>query len=107
LPVCPSHTTVHAGPHTAVRRIKLRARDHAFRRFRESVLQASECRDLLINFWMGHGDAEMSSRYAKQLVQNRKFRQDWSAKVGLGFEIPKLELFAIRAIRNQESTIAA
>jgi integrase len=80
---------------------------HAFRRFRESILQASECRDLLINFSMGHGDAEMSSRYAKQLVQNRKFRQEWSAKVGLGFEIPKSELTAIRAIRNPESTVAA
>jgi integrase len=80
---------------------------NAFRRFRESVLQASECRDLLINFWMGHADKEMSSRYAKQLVQNRKFRQEWSAKVGLGFEVPKLELFAIRAIRNQECRVAA
>jgi hypothetical protein len=79
----------------------------AFRRFRESILQASECRDLLINFWMGHGDAELSSRYGKQLVENRKFRQERLAKVGLGFEIPKSKLTAIRAIRNQERTVAA
>jgi hypothetical protein len=79
----------------------------AFGRFRESVLQASACRDLLIHFWRGHGDAELSSRYGKQLVENRKFRQEWSAKIGLGFEIPKSKLTAIGAIRNQESTIAA
>jgi hypothetical protein len=56
---------------------------------------------------MGHGDAETSSRFGKRLLQNWKFRQEWSAKVGLGFEISKAELIAIRAIRSQEGAIAA
>ena len=36
---------------------------HSFRRFRESVLLRSETRDILINYWMGHSDEEMSTRY--------------------------------------------
>ena len=60
---------------------------HAFRRFREAVLQASECRELLIDSWMGHSSTGMGGRYAKQLVENRKFRAEWAENVGLGFEI--------------------
>ena len=87
-------------------------RFHAFRRFREAVLQASECRELLIDYWMGHSNTEMGSRYAKQLVENRKFRGEWAEKVGLGFEIPKAVisepgLIALRALQNQESVVAA
>ena len=55
-------------------------RFHAFRRFREAVLQASECRDLLIDYWMGHSNTQMGSRYAKQLVENRKFRAEWAKR---------------------------
>lgn len=65
-------------------------RFHAFRRFREAVLQASECRELLIDYWMGHSSTDMGSRYAKQLVENRKFRAEWAETVGLGFEIPRV-----------------
>ncbi len=87
-------------------------RFHAFRRFREAVLQASECRELLIDYWMGHSNAEMGSWYAKQLVENRKFRAEWAEKVGLGFEIPEPVisepgLIALRALQNQESVVAA
>ena len=87
-------------------------RFHAFRRFREAVLLASECRELLIDYWMGHSNTEMGSRYAKQLVENRKFRAEWAEKVGLGFEIPKAiisepGLIALRALQNQESVVAA
>ena len=63
-------------------------RFHAFRRFRESVLQRSEARDLLIHFWMGHADREMSSRYGKQLIEDVPFRQQWAEKAGLGFTLP-------------------
>jgi hypothetical protein len=54
----------------------------------------------------------VGNRYAKQLVENRKFRQEWAEKVGLGFEIPKPvisepELVAILAIQNQEGGVAA
>ena len=87
-------------------------RFHAFRRFREAVLQASECRELLIDYWMGHSNTDMGSRYAKQLVENRKFRAEWAEKVGLGFEIPEViisepGLIALRALQNQEGVVAA
>jgi integrase len=87
-------------------------RFHAFRRFREAVLQASECRELLIDFWMGHSNKGMGSRYAKQLVENRKFRAEWAEKAGLGFEIPRAVisepgLIALPALQNQESVVAA
>ena len=65
-------------------------RFHAFRRFREAVLQASECRELLIDYWMGHSNTEMGSRYAKQLLEGRKFRAEWAEKVGLASRIPNL-----------------
>ena len=41
---------------------------HIFRRFRESVLQMSEVRTLLIDYWMGHANGEMARRYGKQLL---------------------------------------
>ena len=35
---------------------------HTFRRFRESILQMSEARTLLIDFWMGQANRDMSGR---------------------------------------------
>ena len=65
-----------------------RVRFHAFRRFREATLQRSEVRQILIDFWMGHENSDMSSRYGKQLTEEVEFRQQWARKVGLGFEPP-------------------
>src|SRR6266436_1410384 len=64
---------------------------HTFRRFRESILQMSEARTLLIDFWMGHANREMSGRYGKQLLDNVQWRQDCAAKVGLGYTLPTEE----------------
>jgi len=64
---------------------------HTFRRFRESILQMSEARTLLIDFWMGHANRDMSGRYGKQLLDNVQWRQDCAAKVGLGFTLPAEE----------------
>ena len=64
---------------------------HTFRRFRESILQMSEARTLLIDFWMGHANRDMSGRYGKQLLENVQWRQDCAAKVGLGFTLPNEE----------------
>jgi integrase len=64
---------------------------HTFRRFRESILQMSEARTLLIDFWMGHANGEMSGRYGKQLLDNVQWRRDCAAKVGLGFALPTEE----------------
>lgn len=63
-------------------------RFHAFRRFRQAVLEKSEVRQLLIDFWLGHDNPDMSSRYAKQLTEDVEFRQQWAEKVGLGFALP-------------------
>jgi integrase len=67
-----------------------KVRFHAFRRFRQAVLEKSEVRQLLIDFWLGHDNPDMSSRYAKQLTEDVEFRQDWTKRVGLGFELPEL-----------------
>ena len=61
---------------------------HPFRRFRESILQKSEARTLLIDYWMGHANGEMSARYGKQLLENVEWRRESAAKVGLGFTLP-------------------
>jgi integrase len=42
-----------------------KVRFHAFRRFRQSVLEKSEVRQLLIDFWLGHDNPDMSSRYVE------------------------------------------
>jgi integrase len=62
---------------------------HIFRRFREATLQMSEARTLLIDYWMGHANGEMSGRYGKQLLDNIRWRQECVAKVGLGFTLPE------------------
>ncbi len=60
---------------------------HCLRRFRQSVLLRSECRKILISAWMGHSDQEMSTRYGRQLLEDKAYRKDWAARVGTGFEI--------------------
>jgi len=65
-------------------------RFNAFRRFRESVLLRSECRQILIDYWMGHENPDMSARYGRQLVDDVKYRKEWAEKVGLGFELPRI-----------------
>ena len=62
---------------------------HTFRRFRESILQMSETRTLLIDYWMGHSNGEVSGRYGKQLLDNVQWRKECAAKVGLGFVLPQ------------------
>ncbi len=47
-------------------------------------------RQLLIEFWLGHDNPDMSARYAKQLTEDMEFRQEWAEKVGLGFELTEL-----------------
>jgi integrase len=68
---------------------RTRVRFNAFRRFRESVLLRSECRQVLIDYWMGHENPGMSARYGRQLLEDVKYRKEWAEKVGLGFELPQ------------------
>jgi hypothetical protein len=67
---------------------RTRVRFTAFRRFRESVLLISECRQVLTDYWMGHENPDMSARYGRQLLEDVKYRKEWAEKVGLGFELP-------------------
>ncbi len=69
---------------------RTRVRFNAFRRFRESVLLRSECRQILVDYWMGHENPDMSARYGKQLVEDVAYRREWAEKVGLGFELPQV-----------------
>ncbi len=48
----------------------------------------SEARTLLIDYWMGHANGEMSGRYGKQLLDNVQWRRECAIKVGLGFVLP-------------------
>jgi integrase len=73
-------------------------RFNAFRRFRESVLLRSECRQILIDYWMGHENPDMSARYGRQLVEDVKYRKTWAEKVGLGFELPQVSERQLDAI---------
>ena len=59
-----------------------KVRFHAFRRFRQAVLEKSDIRQILIDYWMAHDDSNMSSSYAKQLTEDVEFRQEWAEKVG-------------------------
>jgi integrase len=84
-------------------------RFHAFRRFREAVLQKSEARQLLIDYWMGHENDDMSTRYGKQLLEDVEYRNEWAEKVGLGFDLPKAKsgLFGLHGLQNKEQSVAA
>lgn len=89
---------------------RTRVRFHAFRRFREAKLLESDCRDILIDYWMGHENDSMSMRYGKQLVEDVKFRKEWAERVGLGFDLPtqtEKALIGIRGIQNGEKAVAA
>ena len=80
---------------------------HPFRRFRESILQRSEARTLLIDYWMGHANGEMSGRYGKQLLENVMWRQECAAKVGLGFtlSIPKEQPHIVGQVVGQVAQV--
>jgi integrase len=67
-----------------------KVRFHAFRRFRQAVLEKSDVRQLLIDYWMAHDNSDMSSRYAKQLTEDVEFRQEWAEKAGLGFDLSEV-----------------
>jgi integrase len=84
-------------------------RFHAFRRFREAVLQKSEARQLLIDYWMGHENDDMSTRYGKQLLEDVEYRKEWAEKVSLGFDLPRAKsgLFRLHGLQNKEQAVAA
>ena len=77
-------------------------------RFREAVLQRSEARQILIDYWMGHSNPSMGDRYGKQLVEDVEYRQEQAKKVGLGFDLPPSlhglhGLQTVSNVRNKEA----
>jgi integrase len=75
------------GFETVARDLSLDVSFHSFRRLREAVLQMSDVRQLVIDYWMGHENPDMSTRYGKQLRRNSKFLAEQAEKVGLGFDL--------------------
>jgi len=88
---CPTSTTKIKGDVRFRKEVAEKGGFHCFRRFRESVLQMSDARNLLVDYWMGHENREMGTRYAKQLIENIQWRKEWAEKIGLGFKLPTLE----------------
>jgi integrase len=83
------------------------ARFYIFRRFREAVLQRSEARQILIDYWMAHSNASIGDRYGKQLVEDVEYRQAQVAKVGLGFELPPslVSVLGLRGLQTVENAV--
>jgi integrase len=69
---------------------------HALRRFRTETLQRERVPEDLISLWLGHAGtvrdavgnmfASVTDTYAKGLAEDLKFRQEWAARAGLGFD---------------------
>ncbi len=72
------------------------------------MLQRSEARQILTDYWMGHSNPSMGDRYGKQLVEDVEYRQEQVKKVSLGFDLPP-SLFGLRGlqtagnVRNKEA----
>jgi integrase len=79
---------------------------HSFRRFRESVLLRSETRNILINYWMGHSDEDMSTRYGKQLIEDDAWRMEWAERAGHGFKLPESLIGQLRQPETEENVFA-
>jgi integrase len=79
---------------------------HSFRRFRETALLRSETRNILINYWMGHSDEEMSTRYGKQLIEDDAWRTEWVERAGYGFKLPESLIGQLRQLENEENVFA-
>jgi len=79
------------------------------RGFREAVLQRSEARQILIDYWMGHSNPSMGDRYGKQLVKDAEYRQEQVAKVGLGFDLlaSSFGLPELQNVENEQNKEAA
>jgi hypothetical protein len=62
---------------------------HSFRRFRITRLREFGCPEDILRFWAGHSSKGITDKYSK-LSENVDLRKQWSEKVGLGFDVPKL-----------------
>ena len=63
---------------------------HAFKRFRKTWLRGARCLEDINNFWMAHRPQTMSELYS-HLHEELDMRLDEAARVGYGFELPKVD----------------
>jgi integrase len=65
---------------------------HSFRRFRASHLRKNRVPWDLQKLWLGHANKDVTDRYAEQLKEDIEWRKQEPERVGLGFELPALEI---------------
>jgi integrase len=63
------------------------AGNHAFRRFRITLLRKNLVPKDLEHFWLGHADEEIGDLYSK-LMHDVQYRKDVAECVGVGFDVP-------------------
>jgi hypothetical protein len=66
---------------------------HAFRRYRTTWLRKNRVPEDLIRYWIGHADRTVTDGYSK-VKEDREFRREVCAQVGLGFALPATEVRA-------------
>jgi len=64
---------------------------HAFRRFRLTWLRKNAVPKDLERFWMGHAPEEVGDLYSK-LKEDVSFRQEWTERIGLGFQLSLIHI---------------
>src|SRR6266481_8396643 len=62
-----------------------------------------------LDYWMGHENDDMSTRYGKQPLEDVNYRREWAEKIGRGFDLPtsKPVLIGLRGLQNEGSVVAA
>jgi len=63
---------------------------HAFRRFRAGWLKVNGVPSPLANAWMGWSSRTMYDHYSESASEWQGLRDEWSGKIGLGFELPEV-----------------
>ncbi|MGC2285106.1 MAG: tyrosine-type recombinase/integrase [Candidatus Acidiferrum sp.] len=85
---------------------------HGFRRFRVTHLESSCVPPALVKYWTGHAkssDGEVvrhtvTDRYIK-MAKDTKFRAEVAERIGLGFELPKVEAVeVVPSVPNSQKT---
>jgi hypothetical protein len=88
---------------------------HGFRRFRVTHLESSCVPPALVKYWTGHAksrDGEVvrhtvTDRYVK-MAKDTQFRADVAERIGLGFELPKVETVeVVPSVPNSQKTEVA
>jgi integrase len=75
---------------------------HGFRRFRVTHLESSSVPPALVKYWTGHAKSSegavvrstVTDRYV-QMVKDTRFRTEVAGRIGLGFELPTVEMVEV------------